>query len=36
MSLVSGMVAGAGSIDDMDRLRHGASPPPAVYRIAHC
>ncbi|WP_159049705.1 hypothetical protein [Streptomyces sp. NRRL WC-3618] len=36
MSLVSGMVAGADSIDDMDRLRHGASPPPAAYRMAHC
>jgi hypothetical protein len=26
MSLVGGMVAGADSIDDMDRLRHGAMP----------
>jgi hypothetical protein len=26
MSLVGGMVAGADSIDDMDRLRHGALP----------
>jgi hypothetical protein len=26
MSLVGGMIAGADSIDDMDRLRHGALP----------
>jgi hypothetical protein len=26
MSLVGGMAAGADSIDDMDRLRHGAPP----------
>ncbi|MEU6019182.1 IS1380 family transposase, partial [Streptomyces sp. NPDC047515] len=28
MSLVGGMVAGADSIDDMDRLRHGAMRRP--------